>query len=256
MERESGRGSRPSWLGPAVLVLASAAIGVLGVLVYRQRTAPAPGAAVVVPVDAGSAPPAAAPEESAPPLAPAGVRALLEPASSDPLFRSCLAREADPIRGWAVVTDNVAEGVSPAKHLAALAPSGPFSVIERDGRSFIAPGSYARYDRLADAVASLDAGVLARAYRRLHGQLQAAYRALGYPGASLDAVTARALRRIEGAPVQDGDVEVVGERGIFTFADRRLEQLPAVEKHLLRMGPRNARLVQAKAKELREALGL
>jgi len=29
-----------------------------------------------------------------------------------------------------------------------------------------------------------------------------------------------------------------------------------VEKHLLRMGPRNERLVQAKARELRDALGL
>ena len=35
-----------------------------------------------------------------------------------------------------------------------------------------------------------------------------------------------------------------------------LDGFLAVEKHLLRMGPRNTRLVQAKARELLDALGL
>jgi hypothetical protein len=48
----------------------------------------------------------------------------------------------------------------------------------------------------------------------------------------------------------------VDEGGIYTFADPKLEALPAVEKHLLRMGPRNMRRIQAKAKALLGALEL
>jgi len=88
--------------------------------------------------------------------------------------------------------------------------------------------------------------------------LQAAYRALGYPGASLDDVTARALRRIAGAPVADKEIVLIPapEGAIWLHADPKLEQLTAVEKHLLRMGPRNEKIVQAKARALLQALGM
>jgi len=100
----------------------------------------------------------------------------------------------------------------------------------------------------------VNAPALAGVYRELHGVLEAAYRGLGYPEASLDRVTDRALRRIEAAP-PSAEVEVVAEGALYTFADPRLENLGQVEKQLLRMGPRNMRLVQAKAREIRDALG-
>jgi hypothetical protein len=72
-----------------------------------------------------------------------------------------------------------------------------------------------------------------------------------------DRVTARALSRIEAAPVREGDVAVVEGKGtVYAFADPGLEALGPVEKHLLRMGPRNAQLLQAKARDVRAALGL
>jgi Protein of unknown function (DUF3014) len=51
-------------------------------------------------------------------------------------------------------------------------------------------------------------------------------------------------------------VEVVDEGGVYAFADAKLEDLDEVEKHLVRMGPRNERLIQAKARELLKSLGL
>ena len=50
--------------------------------------------------------------------------------------------------------------------------------------------------------------------------------------------------------------DVVAVGGIWAFADPALEERGDVDKHVLRLGPRNARIVQAKARELREALGL
>ena len=42
----------------------------------------------------------------------------------------------------------------------------------------------------------------------------------------------------------------------FGYADDKLEALGPVEKLLLRMGPRNTRLIQGKARELAAALDL
>jgi hypothetical protein len=231
--------------------LALAVAAVIGGTLFALRwssepSAPAPAARVDPQPLASAAPSAEPPADAGPPP--------LEAVSSHPLYRRAI--EGDLVRRWAVVLDNLAEGVSPRRQLAFLAPPGPFTVLERRGAKVIDPASYRRYDAFADAVASLDAPALARAYRALRSPLEAAHRALGYPGASIDRVLARALDRIEGVPVEEGDVAVEVDGGVYAFRERRLERLSDVEKHVLRMGPRNTRLLQAKARELRRAVGL
>jgi hypothetical protein len=247
--RRSGPGP---WIGGAIAVAALVA-GALYLLNRPGREPPEPTPVAAAPAAAPSEPAPAPPSAAAP--APADPRALLEAVSPSALFRSAVQGD-EGVRRWASVTDNLAEGESPRKALPFLAPARPFSVTARDGRSFIAAGSYARYDGFAALVDGVDAQAAARAYRALHGPVEAAYRALGYPEGSLDRATARALGRVAGAPAPQGDVEVVDEGGIYAFADPKLEDLDDVEKHLVRMGPRNERLVQAKARELLKALGL
>ncbi len=249
------RSSRAPGIAIGVALLAAAAVAL-----WLRLRAPAvpPGEPAAEPPAAAPAPGAAeAPEAPSPQAAPGPqeARALLEAISAAALFRAGLP--GDPVRRWAVATDNVALGESPRRPPAFLAPRGAFSVVRRGGRTFVAPALYRRYDDCADAVASIDARALARAYRSLYAALEAAYRALGYPEGSLDKVTARALRRIEEAPVEPGEVEVIeGEGGLWEYRDARLEGLGDVEKHLLRMGPRNTRAIQAKAREIRLALEL
>ena len=241
--------SRAPWiaLGIAVLVVAGAVVW------YLRERQPAP------PPTRGDeqavAEPAATATPSGPDVDAATARSLLDGISEHELVRKGTSQE-DVVRRWAIVTDNIAEGVSPRRQLQFLAPAEKFSVATRGGKTVIAPESYARYDRFADAVGSIDAPGAVRAYRGLHGMIERAYRALGYPGGALDQVTARALQRIAEAPLRQGDVEVIDEGGVYEFADPKLEELGEVEKHLLRMGPRNAALVQAKARELLTALGL
>jgi hypothetical protein len=43
---------------------------------------------------------------------------------------------------------------------------------------------------------------------------------------------------------------------VYGFADPKLESLTAAEKQLLRTGPGNTRVVQAKLREIARALGL
>jgi len=243
--------SRGEWVA---LALAVVIVGATVALWVKPAWGPTGTAPVAAPA-AGSDEPATTPGGPAPTATDEHVRELLAAASPDRTFRRWL-NEADLVRRWVVTTDNLAEGVIPRRSLDFLAPARSFTVAVKDGTTVIAPAAFARYDGFADAVASIDPQVFARVYRELHGVLEASYRGLGYPGASLDQVTARAIRRIELAPVEEGDTALVEQGGAYAFAEPRLEQLGAVEKQLLRMGPRNTRIVQAKARDIRAALGL
>jgi len=240
--------SRAPW---AVLVLLLvAAVG--GALYWLLGASPAPApASIATPVAPAGAPTPA----TGAPVDEGRQRSLVEAISANPLVRRLLA-EGDLVRRWAIVTENVAGNVVPRKPLAALAPAEGFSVVRRGGEILVDPRSYTRYDGVADAVASIDVDAFAHAYAALRPALETAYRGLGYPDGSIDRVTARALARIERSAPRDGDVLLVeGPGAIYAYADPRLEQLGDVEKQLLRMGPRNGRIFQEKAREIARALG-
>jgi len=254
----AGRPARPPFGGRdrlmVLLAIAVAGGGAAWWWSHRElETVAAP--ALTVP-----APPAPPPLVEAPGKAASAdqLRDLLEAVSVSATYRKWLA-VTDPVERWAVVTDNLAEGVSPRRRLPFLTPSERFTAVRRGGKLVISPAAYARYDLFADVVASVDVAAAVRAYRELHGPLEAAYRALGYPEGSLDQVTAAALKRLAAAPVREGDVVVqaggTGPDAIYFFVAPELERLGAVDKHLLRMGPRNTRLIQAKARQLERALG-
>jgi hypothetical protein len=223
---------------------------------WFHREAGPPAAALAVP--APEAPAAGAADEPPTPVAADRLRELLEAISVDATWRTWL-KQGDVIGRGALVIDNLAEGVSPRRPLRSLAPKGAFSTTRRGDQLVISAEAYARHDLFADAVGSIDVAAAARAYRELHGVLETAWRALGYPKGSLDKVTAVALRRLAAAPVREGDVVVEasgsGPGAVYLHADPALERLGAVEKQLLRMGPRNTRIIQAKARQLERALG-
>lgn len=251
---------RPSRAPLLVALLVVVGAGIFLALRFWREPAPAqpepPAQAPVVAEAPAPAPDSAAAPEAEATLDPGDVRSRLETVSSNQTFRSWLAQE-DLLRRAAVVIDNLGEGVSPRSPLRFLAPERPFSTAARaDGATVIAPASYERYDRFAEAITSLDAPALAAVYRGLRPALEAAYRTLGPRDPSIDAAIVRALQRIVAAPVRDGDVLVEDDDGVFVYADAKLERLPEVEKHLVRMGPRNTRLVQQKARALLDALEL
>src|SRR5207245_1874147 len=76
------------------------------------------------------------------------------------------------------------------------------------------------------------------------------YHKLGYPDRSFDQLAGKALKRIIDAPVLDKAPRLVPKGANFAYEDEKLEALGPVEKLLLRMGPRNTRLIQNKAREI------
>ncbi len=183
------------------------------------------------------------------------VRELLSALSTRPELAAWLASDG-LIRSVVASVDAVANGTTPAPQLRRLAPADAFSVEPRGGEFAIDARSYARYDGIADTVASLDAAGLARAYATLRPRLQEAYQELGYPLGNLDDAVERAIVRLLKTPVVEEALHVRPAPVLYQFTDPRFERLSGAEKHLLRMGPRNVRLVQAKLRELAGALGI
>jgi hypothetical protein len=183
------------------------------------------------------------------------VRELVARLSAHPGVAAWLATDG-LVRNFTVVVANIAEGRTPAGHLRSLAPSGSFRIVERNESLFIDPRSYTRYDRIADAVASIDAPGSARLYSTLKPRIEEAYRDLGVRDASFDGTLERAIVSLLAMPVPEGPVDVEPRGIVYGYADPDIESATAAQKHLLRMGPRNARAVQQKIREIALELGI
>ena len=183
------------------------------------------------------------------------VRKLVRTLSSHPQVAAWLATEGR-IRNFTVVVTNIAEGKSPAALLRTLRPSSPFRVVERNDDLFLDPRTYERYAGLADAVASIDPAGGAQLYATLKPRIEEAHRELGYVDTPFDRMLERAIVVLLKTPVEEGPVRVEPRGIVFGFADEELEDLTDAQKRLLRMGPRNARVVQRALRAIAVALGI
>jgi hypothetical protein len=183
------------------------------------------------------------------------VRELVKRLSSHPHLAAWLTTD-HLLRNVTLVVSNVAEGRTPAGQLRVLRPASPFRVMARGRTTQIDPRSYARYDTLAAAAASIDPDGAARLYATLKPRIEEAYRDLGYLNAPFDRALERAIVQLLGTPVVDEAI-AVEPRGIgYDFVDPMVEGLPAAQKQLLRMGPENVRIVQSALRKLAAALGI
>jgi len=250
-----------AWIWPVGAVAAAAVVALAFYLFFRSTPEPQPAgtaaATAPAPTEQEVEPATLAPIEL-PALGASDdiVRSLLKGLSSRPELATWLATE-QLVRNVTVVVDNINEGVSPARHLRALAPAQPFRVIgeESGGRVSIDPRSYARYNGLADTVAALDAAGVAKTYTNLRPLFDEAYRELGHPDGNFDAALQRAIAHLLATPDAAADAPVTSHVLSYHYTDPKLEELSGAQKHLLRMGPRNARLVKDQLREIARALG-
>jgi hypothetical protein len=250
------RPERPVWLWVivAALMVATAAAAYL---VMQRRLTQAPAS-----VERRSTPPAStralgadAPPIDVPPLDQSDVlvRQLVQQLSSHPRIAAWLATNG-LIRTATVAVENISGGATPAGHFRVLRPASGFETTARGGELYISPRSYERYDDLADAVASIDAAGAARLYTTLKPRVEEAYRDLGYPDTPFDRALERAIVLLLRTPAVDARLE---QKGIgYGYADPALEGLTGAQKQLLRMGPRNIRIIQTALRQIALALGI
>lgn len=260
VESEQRRNNAGGWL-VALVILAVAAVAAYLLVGRRAPSEPASaGGDSVLPATASEAAPplvSAAPVDL-PPLDETDtlVRSMLSALSSHPSVATWLATNG-LIRNFTVVVANVAEGKTPSRHLRPLRPTAPFRVVTRGKRFVLDPRSYARYDGLAAAVASIDPAGAARLYTNLKPRIDDAYRDLGNPDVPFDATLERAIVQLLETPVVEGTVylEPAGGTG-YGFTDPALEELTDAQKQLLRTGPENVRTIQTALRATALALGI
>jgi hypothetical protein len=247
----------------AVAVLVILAVAAASYFYYGRRT-PAPAPETRTATEQAVAPPAPTtllPEAGEtidlPPLdqTDALVRELVARLSSHPTIAAWLTTD-QLLRNFTVALEQISNGKTPSAQLGKLRPVGPFLIREDRGSIWIDPRSYRRYDRYADAVSALDARGTARLYATLKPRIVDAYRELGHPDGNVDVVVERALAELLKTPVAEGDVALASKSVAYEFKDSRLQSLSPAQRQLLRMGPRNVRIIQAKLREIAPFLGI
>ena len=186
--------------------------------------------------------------------------------ASDPFLRSLFAAITDNpdalawllgddlARRIAVATDNVADGISPRRALAALSPAGSFRAGGEGGELHVHPAAFARYDAVAAALEGADSPGMARVIREALPILDAAYAELGRPDRTFAGALLAALDRIAAVPMPEPPVLLDEQIMRYEYRDPALEDLDDASKHLLRLGPGNQAKVQEAARGLAERL--
>ena len=154
----------------------------------------------------------------------------------------------------AVLIAGLARGEFSLETLLLAPPAGGFQVDIRDGKTYVSPRNYARYNTMVGLVDGLDVTALAEFFQRYRPLLEAAYGELGQPPEQLDAALLGAIDLLLETPELATPPALAQESVAYTYADPALEGLSEARKQLLRMGPEHTRTLKVKLNALRTAL--
>ncbi len=159
-------------------------------------------------------------------------------------------------RKFVTAIDNLAAGKVANKSISIPKPAKAFKGTQVADKQFIDPATYERYNAYAEIFEALDNDDLVAVYSYYFPLLEEAYLELGYSeDRRFHGAMIQAIDMILSAPVINGEIELVPRTSVlYKYADPSLESLPEVHRQLLRMGPRNTMIIQAKLGALKQAL--
>ncbi len=187
--------------------------------------------------------------------------------NSDDSFRHELKDVAENLSGWfeakdiikkyLVIVNDLSQNQLIYKHRVFLKMPGQI-VVKKDSQGlYLAQESYSRYDSLANAIASIDVEKGLRLYLLYKPLFKTVYQDFSYPaGYQLEDIFMKAAASVIESPVREGRIALVRHSVKYKFADKKLEALNDVEKQMLRMGPANTKKIQAKLRQLVEAISV
>ena len=208
-------------------------------------------------------------------MTPAGrLRQVAARGSRSPRLNKWL-QSAGILRRLAAAVRLIAEGRSPRSVVGFIDIPGHFSVVDswdrtarRSGRLpegvgenetegiYVAPESYARYDDITRLFTTADAEAWGSGYGRVRADFQRVFSEVARPGEQFDDVLTVAIKRLVSVSIPEGQPELIEHGALFLYKDPKLEALSDAEKHLLRMGPENARAMQAFLRRFAKSAGL
>ncbi len=182
------------------------------------------------------------------------IRSLVTELSSHPKLVALLVSD-NLVRRFVAAVDAIAGGYSPREELDILRPGRPFVVRQEAESLVIGASSFRRYNLAAELFASVDTADAVALYRELSPLIDEAHEEIPWNCPDFDVRLREAMDHLLEVSVPAGPIEVNPGLLTYTFADEEMERLSDAQRHLLRMGSANARKVQAKLREFRDALG-
>lgn len=133
--------------------------------------------------------------------------------------------------------------------------SGKF-LVQKDTSDKIVldPENFARYDAYMQLLDKLDAEQFAKWYTRFYPLIQEEYDSLGYKSRYFNDRFIFVIDHLLETPDITGSIELLQPNVFYNFADPTLQKISAGQKILLRIGPANRKIVQAKLIEIRKVL--
>lgn len=191
--------------------------------------------------------------------------ALPELSSSDESFREAIMAISPELAPWlkadylikkyVVIANDFSQGLWQEKHMRFLKQSTAFAVEDTGSGPVMSKKSYQRYDKLATAIAAIDANAALMAYQKFKPLLQQVFAEFGYPAEHpLDDIFLKTAAQILATPLIEQPIALEKPSVFYKYADKKLEALSPVSKQMLRMGPKNTRIIQNKVRQLVEVL--
>ena len=162
-----------------------------------------------------------------------------------------LLQPRDIVRNFVATVDNIPRRTIAAQRVPVKPPAGTFGAARAGEAMTIDAANAMRYRPYVSLLAGVDSTKLVQLYVRNYPLFQQAYRDLGYPSGHFNDRLVESIDVLLAAPQPKSAPRLVQPKIFYEFADRDLEQLPAGQKLMLRMGTENAATVRKKLVELR-----
>lgn len=160
----------------------------------------------------------------------------------------------DMLRNFVVFIDNLSRGDLATKFAPLQRPKQGFSARESDGKIYIDEASYKRYTPYIDIVNSLNIELALEQYQKLMPLIDQAYMELGYEQGAFNQTLITAIETMLAAPTIREPIELLAPSVMYQFKDPALEQLPAAQKLMLRIGPDNTTQLRPKLQQIHISL--
>ena len=152
------------------------------------------------------------------------------------------------------IIDALRRGEVPYKLLPVGRPSKPFLISDDGLRVTTDPSSFNRYDVFAQWVNGIDVLAIVELLNEYEQIATEALSRMGVGDFDIRSAVLAATTEILATPIAPESAELMKREANWVYMDPELEALSSLQKQVLRMGPRNSEIIQAKARELRGAV--
>ena len=146
----------------------------------------------------------------------------------------------------------MAQGDVPYKLLPVSRPKATFPISDDGTQVITDPAGFERYDALTQWLESLELKPLLSSLEWFIPLFREAWSYYGEDPASFDMAVVMTLDLVIATPEVDlSEARLIRKEAVWIFEDPAIEGLAPIQKQVLRMGPENAKILKAKAAEMR-----